>query len=496
MNVCYVTTNTHVSASHKSFTHTSMGCIQSKDSSVRADAETEMPGLYAINGQPVEFVVADVVQKLWLIAQSGSSEVWAVHILHADFPAPIYACKITRKRAVTCLEDVPAVRGWEMRVQREAEAARIFHGVSGILPVLLNTQDEEFLYTLMEFCPGVCLWTQSTMSWDNAHVKEAVTEEAEGMATAGRDYIRSIAKKSPALSLGEVPLTAIFGKCRVWSLEELLWIARSMCISVAEVHKKGWLHRDIKPENFMITSQGKVVLGDFGIACQGTTSTLTSGTAPYMAPEIFMRGHLHGVGADWYAVGMTLCKLITQKLPWHMGRNGPDIIGCVIAIHREQTVYGDIALPTQKLRQIIHAHLGVSMFEFLRRYVTEVRREDFSRRWMDLALTIESCTSIYAAYRPRDWEVALRSPVFYSVEEIPQPYPIEPHPTFYLAAKVKDQAPDMPATLMHSFDSSTEDRSPASKIENWDYDARVHHHNKQRLAQAQAEQAGSGSHEL
>ena len=49
--------------------------------------------------------------------------------------------------------------------------------------------------------------------------------------------------------------------------EKRIWeILSDMARAIKHVHDKGFLHLDIKPSNFFVNSEGKVKLGDFGIA--------------------------------------------------------------------------------------------------------------------------------------------------------------------------------------------------------------------------------------
>lgn len=92
--------------------------------------------------------------------------------------------------------------------------------------------------------------------------------------------------------------------------------------ALEELHRAGVVHRDLKPSNLMTTSDGRVVLMDFGLARQLSRETITRtgamvGTPGYLAPELW-RGELSGPGGDWYALGVTLFELLEGRVPYVM----------------------------------------------------------------------------------------------------------------------------------------------------------------------------------
>jgi len=91
---------------------------------------------------------------------------------------------------------------------------------------------------------------------------------------------------------------------------------------VLAIHAAGKLHRDIKPSNVQITSDGRVVLLDFGVVgdLSGASDNLRLedqilGTPAYMAPEQ-ARGVPAATSADWYAVGVMMYEALTDQLPF------------------------------------------------------------------------------------------------------------------------------------------------------------------------------------
>jgi beta-lactam-binding protein with PASTA domain/serine/threonine protein kinase len=83
-------------------------------------------------------------------------------------------------------------------------------------------------------------------------------------------------------------------------------------------HAAGLLHRDIKPENVLIADDGRIKLGDFGLARAISTSTSTGaliGTVAYLSPELVL-GKQADARSDIYSVGIMLYEMLTGRQPF------------------------------------------------------------------------------------------------------------------------------------------------------------------------------------
>ena len=86
------------------------------------------------------------------------------------------------------------------------------------------------------------------------------------------------------------------------------------------LHSAGKIHRDVKPSNIQVTSDGRVVLLDFGLVAelerrQGADGMIV-GTVAYMAPEQCAGDVQLSAAADWYGLGVVVFQALTGRLPF------------------------------------------------------------------------------------------------------------------------------------------------------------------------------------
>lgn len=107
-------------------------------------------------------------------------------------------------------------------------------------------------------------------------------------------------------SLGEfldnVGKTGRLDDFRIWK------IMLELCYGVREIHDHGFLHLDLKPANVFITFEGRLKIGDFGLATTWPVQTSIDGEGDrvYIAPEI-LRGQ-YDKPADIFSLGLMMLE--------------------------------------------------------------------------------------------------------------------------------------------------------------------------------------------
>lgn len=153
-------------------------------------------------------------------------------------------------------------------VQEARSAARLAH--PNVVNVFDQGQDSDMAYLVMEYLPGITL----------------------------RELLQDYGK-----------LTA----------EQTVDILDAVLSGLAAAHRAGIVHRDLKPENVLLADDGRIKIGDFGLARAASKNTGTGqallGTIAYLSPELVTRG-IADTRSDIYALGIMMYEMLTGEQPF------------------------------------------------------------------------------------------------------------------------------------------------------------------------------------
>jgi beta-lactam-binding protein with PASTA domain/tRNA A-37 threonylcarbamoyl transferase component Bud32 len=153
-------------------------------------------------------------------------------------------------------------------IQEARSAARLAH--PNVVNVFDQGQDSESAYLVMEYLPGITL----------------------------RDLLEEYGSLTP---------------------QQMIDITEAVLAGLGAAHKAGILHRDLKPENVLLADDGRIKIGDFGLARATSANTATGaallGTIAYLSPELVTRG-VADTRSDIYAVGIMMYEMLTGEQPF------------------------------------------------------------------------------------------------------------------------------------------------------------------------------------
>jgi beta-lactam-binding protein with PASTA domain/predicted Ser/Thr protein kinase len=156
----------------------------------------------------------------------------------------------------------------ERFIQEARSAARLAH--PNVVNVYDQGQDDESAYIVMEYLPGITL-------------RELLQEH------------------------------------KVLTPEQATDILEAVLAGLAAAHRSGIVHRDLKPENVLLADDGRIKIGDFGLARAASANTATGaallGTIAYLSPELVTRG-IADTRSDIYALGIMLFEMLTGEQPY------------------------------------------------------------------------------------------------------------------------------------------------------------------------------------
>jgi serine/threonine-protein kinase len=116
-----------------------------------------------------------------------------------------------------------------------------------------------------------------------------------------------------------ITLRELVREQRRLTVPQAVSILDAVLSGLAAAHKAGIVHRDVKPENVLLAEDGRIKIGDFGLARATTANTASGaqllGTIAYLAPELVTRGTADA-RSDIYAIGIMLYEMLTGEQPY------------------------------------------------------------------------------------------------------------------------------------------------------------------------------------
>jgi hypothetical protein len=130
-------------------------------------------------------------------------------------------------------------------------------------------------------------------------------------------------------------------------LEKVALWATDLAAAIARAHRAKVIHGDIKPANILITRDGQVKLGDFGIArfaTQVSNSGVLMGTPAYLSPEQ-IQGNAQDTRSDLFSLGIILYQMTTGVQPFS-GSSVSAVCAQIVAIMPPPPSHHNPSLPT------------------------------------------------------------------------------------------------------------------------------------------------------
>lgn len=152
--------------------------------------------------------------------------------------------------------------------------------------------------------------------------QEARTAAALSHPNIVNVYDQGVDRGVPYLVMELLPgitLRQLLTQDRQLSVDQALEIGDAVLAGLSAAHLADLVHRDVKPENVLLADDGRIKIGDFGLARAVSANTTTGqallGTIAYLSPELVTRG-IADERSDLYAFGIMLYEMLTGTQPY------------------------------------------------------------------------------------------------------------------------------------------------------------------------------------
>lgn len=116
-----------------------------------------------------------------------------------------------------------------------------------------------------------------------------------------------------------ITLRELLREQRRLTIPQTITVMDAVLSGLTAAHRAGIVHRDVKPENVLLAEDGRIKIGDFGLARATSANTASGqmllGTIAYLAPELVTRGTADA-RSDIYALGIMLYEMLVGEQPY------------------------------------------------------------------------------------------------------------------------------------------------------------------------------------
>ncbi len=255
----------------------------------------------------------------------------------------VYRAEQTKLKRVVALKVLPSVIGSASpsavsRFRREAHAAGRLHHTN-IIPIYDYGESHGGYYYAMELITGQPLNTlikrfgvQNAASASPVRLAAMLRPSVSGSMDlrSGDGFGDAV-----AANLGPESQISTPPRWRMYYQQVARWTA-DIADALHYAHGEGIIHRDIKPANIILSLDGRVMIGDFGLAKTVDENTLTMtgsllGTVRYLSPEQAMARRVPvDHRTDIYSLGATLYELLTFQ-PVFPGDDDKQVLSAIIS---------------------------------------------------------------------------------------------------------------------------------------------------------------------